>query len=100
MLSTGNTTYRQGGVYVVIGGSGGIGEVWTRWMIEHYQANVIWIGRREKNDDIKAKINSFGSDRPPQNISKQMLQIWTPYKKLIILLNQNILKLMVLFILL
>src|SRR5262249_18818848 len=38
--------YRQNGVYVVIGGAGGIGEVWSRFMIERYQARVIWIGRR------------------------------------------------------
>ena len=57
-----NTTYRQGGVYVVIGGAGGIGEVWTKWMIKHYQAHVIWIGRREKNSDIQAKIDSFKTD--------------------------------------
>ncbi|MBL8215823.1 MAG: SDR family NAD(P)-dependent oxidoreductase, partial [Bryobacterales bacterium] len=38
--------YRQGGVYVVIGGSGGLGRVWTRWMQQHFQARVIWIGRR------------------------------------------------------
>src|SRR2546425_10588016 len=29
--------YRQKGVYVVIGGAGGLGEVWTRFMMEHYQ---------------------------------------------------------------
>ena len=53
--------YRQGGVYVVIGGAGGIGEVWSQWVIKQCQAHVIWIGRREKNDTIQAKINSLGS---------------------------------------
>ena len=63
-LAEDNTTYRQGGVYVIIGGAGGIGEVWTRWIIEHYQAQVIWIGRREKNAAIQTSIDSFGGDAP------------------------------------
>jgi len=51
--------YRQNGVYVVIGGAGGIGEVWSRFMIEHYQANVVWIGRRPYDDAIETRINSL-----------------------------------------
>lgn len=38
--------YRQGGVYVVIGGAGGIGQAWTRYVVRRYAAQVIWIGRR------------------------------------------------------
>src|SRR5947207_1322511 len=49
--------YRKHGVYVVIGGAGGLGEVWTRFMIEHYQAKVVWIGRRPYDGSIKEKIN-------------------------------------------
>ncbi len=51
--------YRQNGVYVVIGGAGGVGEVWSRFMIEHYQANIVWIGRREYNAAIEEKINTL-----------------------------------------
>ena len=51
--------YRRNGVYVVIGGAGGLGEVWTRFMIEHYQANVIWIGRRRYNSEIEQSIDSL-----------------------------------------
>lgn len=51
--------YRQNGVYVVIGGAGGLGEVWTRFMMEHYQANVVWIGRRKYDAAIERKINSL-----------------------------------------
>ena len=51
--------YRQNGVYVVIGGAGGVGEVWSRFMIEHYQANIVWIGRREYNAAIEEKINAL-----------------------------------------
>jgi acyl transferase domain-containing protein/enoyl-CoA hydratase/carnithine racemase/acyl carrier protein/SAM-dependent methyltransferase len=51
--------YRQNGVYVVIGGAGGLGEVWSRFMVEHYQANIIWIGRRPYDSVIAKKINSL-----------------------------------------
>ena len=50
--------YRQHGVYVVIGGAGGLGEVWSRFMLENYQANVIWIGRRVYGPAIEEKINA------------------------------------------
>jgi acyl transferase domain-containing protein/acyl carrier protein/SAM-dependent methyltransferase len=48
--------YRQNGVYVVIGGAGGVGEVWSRFMIEHHQARVVWIGRRPSDAAIEARI--------------------------------------------
>ncbi len=38
--------YRQNGAYVVIGGSGGLGRAWTRYVQERYRARVAWIGRR------------------------------------------------------
>ena len=55
--------YKQKGVYVVIGGAGGVGEVWSRHVIEHYQAQVIWIGRREINEQIReqqVKLSKLG----------------------------------------
>jgi amino acid adenylation domain-containing protein len=58
-LPQGPSLYRQNGVYVVIGGAGGIGEVWSRFMIENYQAKLVWIGRRECNPTIQEKINSM-----------------------------------------
>ncbi|MBV9494314.1 MAG: SDR family NAD(P)-dependent oxidoreductase, partial [Acidobacteria bacterium] len=51
--------YRQNGVYVVVGGAGGIGEVWTRFLIEKYQANVVWIGRRPADATIAEKIDAL-----------------------------------------
>jgi acyl transferase domain-containing protein/acyl carrier protein/SAM-dependent methyltransferase len=53
------SSYRQSGVYVVIGGAGGIGEVWSRFMIERYQANVVWIGRRPCDAAIEEKIDAL-----------------------------------------
>ncbi|MBD3314769.1 MAG: SDR family NAD(P)-dependent oxidoreductase, partial [Chitinivibrionales bacterium] len=51
--------YKQKGVYVVVGGAGGVGEVWTRYMIENFDASIVWIGRRKINQEIKKKINSL-----------------------------------------
>ena len=62
--------YRQNGVYVVIGGAGGVGEVWSRFVIEGYQANVVWIGRRELDASIEKKIKALSRLGPaPSYIS-------------------------------
>ncbi|WP_167337408.1 SDR family NAD(P)-dependent oxidoreductase [Pseudomonas batumici] len=53
--------YRKAGVYVVIGGAGGLGEVFSRVLIERYQAQVIWIGRRPVDAVIEQKINRLGA---------------------------------------
>ena len=45
--------YRYGGVYVIIGGAGGIGEVWTDYMVTTYKARVVWIGRRPLDSRIR-----------------------------------------------
>ena len=51
--------YRRGGVYVVIGGAGGIGTAWSEYMIRAYGAHIIWIGRRQMDAAIEAKIDSL-----------------------------------------
>ncbi|MEX3605205.1 MAG: SDR family NAD(P)-dependent oxidoreductase [Burkholderia sp.] len=56
--------YREGGVYVVIGGAGGLGEVWTRHLIEHYHAQVFWIGRRAEDADLRARLAALASHGP------------------------------------
>ncbi|EGD48846.1 6-deoxyerythronolide-B synthase [Ruminiclostridium papyrosolvens DSM 2782] len=56
--------YRQDGIYVVIGGAGGIAEVWTEYMIRNYQAQVIWLGRREEDESIRMKINKLAALGP------------------------------------
>jgi polyketide synthase PksM len=56
--------YRPGGVYVVIGGAGGIGAAWSEYMIRFYQAQITWIGRREKDADIQNKIDSLAVHGP------------------------------------
>lgn len=51
--------YKKNGVYVVIGGSGGIGTIWSRYMIENYQAQIIWIGRKEYNAEIGCQLKEL-----------------------------------------
>ena len=56
--------YKYKGVYVVIGGAGEIGEIWSRSMIRKYQARIIWIGRRKKDAPIQSKLDSLASHGP------------------------------------
>ena len=56
--------YRTGGVYVVIGGAGGIGEAWSEYMIQTYGAQLIWIGRRPKDATIQAKLDRLATMGP------------------------------------
>lgn len=53
--------YREGGVYLVIGGAGGIGEVWTRHLMAHYRAQVVWLGRRPLDDGIAARLETLAA---------------------------------------
>ncbi|MCR8993891.1 SDR family NAD(P)-dependent oxidoreductase [Brevibacillus laterosporus] len=64
ITSTGSSSYRNGGVYVVIGGAGGIGEVWSEYMIQTYQAQIVWIGRRGIDASIQARIDRLASFGP------------------------------------
>lgn len=56
--------YRIGGVYVVIGGAGGIGEDWSEYMIRTYNAQIIWIGRRQKDENIQNKLDRLADMGP------------------------------------
>jgi polyketide synthase PksM len=53
--------YREGGVYVVLGGAGGIGAVWSEHVIRKKRAQVIWIGRREVDEQIREKQERLAS---------------------------------------
>ncbi|MGA8164059.1 MAG: SDR family NAD(P)-dependent oxidoreductase [Waddliaceae bacterium] len=55
---------KTGGVYVVIGGAGVIGEAWSKWALKKYQAKIIWIGRREKDSDIQNKLDLLSTLGP------------------------------------
>ncbi|MFZ5638598.1 MAG: SDR family NAD(P)-dependent oxidoreductase [Pseudomonadota bacterium] len=55
---------RDEGVYVVIGGAGGVGEVWSREMIVRHRAQIVWIGRRPRDAAIDAKIEALAQLGP------------------------------------
>ncbi|MEX2631027.1 MAG: SDR family NAD(P)-dependent oxidoreductase [Tistlia sp.] len=63
-LPDGPPAYRQNGVYVVVGGAGGVGEAWTRHLVEHFQAQVVWIGRRPADAAIRAKLQALAALGP------------------------------------
>jgi acyl transferase domain-containing protein len=69
-LASARPAYRQRGVYVVIGGAGGLGEVWTRQMVARYDAEIVWIGRRPLDAGIDAKLDAIaGLGRRPHYVS-------------------------------
>ncbi|WP_407711722.1 SDR family NAD(P)-dependent oxidoreductase [Bacillus inaquosorum] len=51
---------REKGVYVIVGGSGTIGQVITRYLMADFGAQVIWVGRTpEKDHAIQTKMAAF-----------------------------------------
>ncbi|MCH4875290.1 SDR family NAD(P)-dependent oxidoreductase [Pseudomonas sp. TMW22091] len=44
--------YREGGVYVVVGGAGGLGVVLSDYLIRRYGAQMVWLGRRAEDELI------------------------------------------------
>ncbi|WP_374192067.1 SDR family NAD(P)-dependent oxidoreductase [Bacillus sp. XF8] len=51
---------RDKGVYVIVGGSGTVGRIITRYLMADFGAQVIWIGRTsEKDETIQAKLAAF-----------------------------------------
>lgn len=51
---------KNGGVYVVLGGSGTVGQAITGYLMKEYNARVVWIGRKPENSDlIKKKLEAL-----------------------------------------
>ncbi|TFF02915.1 SDR family NAD(P)-dependent oxidoreductase [Pseudomonas sp. BCA14] len=48
---TSTSALQQNGVYLILGGSGVIGQVISRQLIEDYQARVIWLGRKPADSE-------------------------------------------------
>lgn len=51
------TKFKSEGVYVILGGAGGIGRVTSKYLIDRYNAKIVWLGRSEENDRIRQNIN-------------------------------------------
>jgi acyl transferase domain-containing protein/acyl carrier protein len=48
--------YRQGGVYLILGGAGGLGYLFSQHLAETHNARLVWVGRRPLSADIQANI--------------------------------------------
>ena len=51
---------QHGGLYVIVGGSGLVGQVFTRNLIERHDATVVWVGRSaETTDKMQEALKPF-----------------------------------------
>ncbi len=58
------SAYRPGGVYVVIGGAGGIGEAWSEAVLRRTPAQLVWIGRRPLDAALRARLDRLAGLGP------------------------------------
>ena len=57
---------RQGGTYVIVGGSGTVGGVITRFLCREYQARVIWLGRSSAEaSKVRRSLAAFAGANAP-----------------------------------
>ncbi|HEY0790747.1 MAG TPA: SDR family NAD(P)-dependent oxidoreductase, partial [Chthoniobacterales bacterium] len=54
--AAGKSAFQHGGVYVVAGGAGGIGQAFSEHLAEKYQARLAWIGRRAPDAELARQI--------------------------------------------
>jgi polyketide synthase PksJ len=54
--------YRERGVYVIVGGTGGIGVELTRHLARRYRARVVWLSRGEPDTARLAEIRDLGGE--------------------------------------
>lgn len=56
------SVFRQGGVYIILGGAGGIGSSLSCYLVEKYQAKIVWIGRSAESQRHTAiqKVRQLG----------------------------------------
>ena len=57
-LPQADSPYKSEHVYVVIGGAGGVGRIWTRHVLRTANAQVIWLGRSPLDDRIRGHLRS------------------------------------------
>ncbi|NAO53892.1 SDR family NAD(P)-dependent oxidoreductase [Pseudomonas syringae] len=51
--------YRDNGVYLIIGGAGGLGQAWTESLLQRHDSQVIWAGRKAINDEIRHSLRAM-----------------------------------------
>ena len=50
---------KKNGVYLILGGAGGLGLVLSRYLIESFQARIIWVGRSALSEEKQAEIDEL-----------------------------------------
>ncbi|TVZ37734.1 acyl transferase domain-containing protein [Alteromonadaceae bacterium 2753L.S.0a.02] len=45
--------FKQQGRYLIVGGSGGLGQLLSKYLITHYNSTLIWVGRREFDENLR-----------------------------------------------
>lgn len=53
------TAFQEKGTYIVIGGAGGIGGVLGSYLCENYRANVVLLGRRNEDEQIRKQMKEM-----------------------------------------
>jgi NAD(P)-dependent dehydrogenase (short-subunit alcohol dehydrogenase family)/SAM-dependent methyltransferase len=48
--------FRRGGVYVIVGGGGGIGTALSEYLAGRYGAKLAWLGRRDEDDEVRGRM--------------------------------------------
>ncbi|WP_230646926.1 SDR family NAD(P)-dependent oxidoreductase, partial [Bradyrhizobium sp. Leaf401] len=62
--NTPNTSFKSGGVYVLIGGAGKVGRAISEHLIRSYGAKIVWIGRRKCDTKIQSEIDRLSEFGP------------------------------------
>ncbi|MEV4517107.1 SDR family NAD(P)-dependent oxidoreductase, partial [Dactylosporangium sp. NPDC049525] len=56
--------FRRGGVYVVVGGAGGVGVAFSEYVARVYGARLVWLGRRNLDAEIEGLLDRVGRVGP------------------------------------
>lgn len=56
--------YKSDSVYMVIGGAGGLGTVWSEHVLRRCQSQLVWVGRRNIDDTIRQKLDKLSEFGP------------------------------------
>lgn len=54
-----NKLLRMNGIYLILGGAGGIGFEFSKYLAKEFKARLVWIGRRKSDERIRIQINEI-----------------------------------------
>ncbi|MDN3379158.1 MULTISPECIES: SDR family NAD(P)-dependent oxidoreductase [unclassified Pseudoalteromonas] len=56
-----NPGFKENGVYLIVGGAGGIGMEFSQYLVATYRAKIIWFGRRPMDADINHRLDKLAA---------------------------------------